>query len=122
MEPVVAKIKYQLRKKTTLSETYVNQVHLTCETEDEFIKEQIDLLDSWEEAQQEDTEEPEEEGEEEFSEEQQDVESERDENEKLQKAVSVAITELVKVCPKMPDKLLKMLEHFKLASEHKQKA
>ena len=101
-------------------------MHLTCETEDEFIKEQIDLLDSWEEAQQEDTEEPEEEGEEEFSEEQQDVESERDENEvsdeKLQKSVAVAITELVKVCPKMPDKLLKMLEHFKLASEHKQKA
>ena len=101
-------------------------MHLTCETEDEFVKEQIDLLDSWEEAQQEDEEEPEEEGEEEFSEEQQDVESERDENEapdeKLQKAVAVSVTDLIKVCPKMPEKLLKMLEHFKLASEHKQKA
>ena len=101
-------------------------MHLTCDTEDEYVKEQIDLLDSWEEAQQEDTEDLEEEGEEESSEEQQDVESKRDENEgsdeKLQEAVAVSITELIKVCPKMPDKLLKMLEHFKLASEHKQKA
>ena len=114
MEPVVKKIRYQLRKKESLEDTYINQVHVTCDTEEDFVKDQICLLDSWEEAQQEDEEEPEEESSE--------VESERAENEALSKAVTVSITALIEHCPKMPDKLLKMLEHFKLASEHKQKA
>ena len=48
MEPVVKKIRYQLRKKESLSDTYVNQVHFNCEMEDDYIKEQIELLDSWE--------------------------------------------------------------------------
>ena len=89
-------------------------MNLTCDTEDEFVKDQIELLDSWEEAQQMDEEEPEEESSE--------VTSERAENEALNEAVTVSITKLIKLCPTIPDKLLKMMEHFKLASEHKQKA
>ena len=40
----------------------------------------------------------------------------------MNEAVTVSITKLIKLCPTIPDKLLKMMEHFKLASEHKQKA